>query len=127
KAIHIYRRSNMDMNNISDAEIDELELLDGYEDSCLPASSRNSFDYSSVDESAANKAREAVTRIRERMQASIIETGKDLLAVKDALGHGIFGEWLRLHFTMTERTAESYMNVAREFGEFRRILDILPA
>ena len=51
-----------------------------------------------------------------RTVEDIIEVGKDLLAVKEALPHGAFGKWLSAEFGWTERTARNFMAVAEWFG-----------
>jgi hypothetical protein len=45
----------------------------------------------------------------------LIEVGTDLLAVKDALEHGHFLNWVRAEFGWSERTAENFMSVAERF------------
>jgi len=117
---HDAQLTELDLNAIADLD----DNRNGHD--ALPTQT-GSFDYSGVDDAAAKQARAAVSRIRELLQTSIIGTGKDLLAVKKALGHGKFGEWLRFHFKMTERTAENFMSAAREFESFPKILDVLPA
>lgn len=85
------------------------------------------FDYTGVSSAIAREAEEVAERIRSRLRVSIIDTGKDLLSVKDKLDHGKFGRWLRFHFSMTERTAENYMNAARAFESAPLVIDVLPA
>jgi len=60
--------------------------------------------------------REATVRIRERLNRQrddFIETGKDLLKVKDKLEHGKFERWLDHEFTLSVRSAQLFMNAAR--------------
>src|ERR1051325_9428718 len=53
------------------------------------------FDYESVGDAAvAGGLREGALRIRERLSASVIEVGADLLKVKAQLGHGQFVAWV---------------------------------
>ncbi len=61
----------------------------------------------------------ATDRIKMRMSRTvedIVEIGKDLMGVKDRLGHGEFLNWIEHEFGMTERTAQNLMSVAKEFG-----------
>src|SRR5262249_25166727 len=77
------------------------------------------FDYAPLEASVAEQVRSAAERIREKVQrtlADLIEVGDDLLAVKEAVGHGRFGAWLRAEFGWTERTARHLMAVAERFG-----------
>ena len=56
-------------------------------DNPLPAAT--GFDYDQLDDAAANQAKAVVERYRERQKAYVIDTGRDLLAVKDRLEHGL--------------------------------------
>ena len=76
------------------------------------------FDYSLVGE-AADRVRSSAEKIRRTVQKTLddlIEVGQELLAVKEAVGHGHFGAWLRAEFGWTERTAQNLMSVAERFG-----------
>lgn len=84
------------------------------------------FDYSGLSTAVAAEAEEAAQRIRNHIRGSVIDTGLELLAVKEKLGHGKFGPWLAHHFTMSERTAQNCMNAAEVFGAAPRVVDILP-
>ncbi len=55
----------------------------------------------------------------------IIEVGQELVAVKDAVGHGHFGAWLRAEFGWTERTAQNFMSVAERFGGNTKLISDL--
>ena len=48
-------------------------------------------DYSRLAPSIAKDARATAQRIRERNRAAIIDTGRDLIAIKGKLEHGLFG------------------------------------
>lgn len=109
------------------SEIEELDLSRSAVLSVSEASPVLTFDYSGVSSMIAREAEEAAARIRGRHRESIIDTGKDLLSVKGKLDHGKFGQWLRFHFCMTERTAENYMNAARSFEATPLVIDVLPA
>ncbi|EYR81958.1 DUF3102 domain-containing protein [Shinella sp. DD12] len=84
------------------------------------------FDYTGVSTQVAEEAEATAERIRNRHRASIIDTGNDLCVVKDKLAHGQFGNWLRYHFGMSERTAQNYMNAAAAFGSAPKVIDLLP-
>src|SRR5947209_6598139 len=77
------------------------------------------FDYSPLEPKVAGELREKAAKIRERVRRTleeIIEVGKDLLAVKDALPHGQFGPWMKSEFGWAERMAQNFMAVAQAFG-----------
>jgi hypothetical protein len=71
------------------------------------------FDYSALDQSSADAARNAADRIKARFCQSTKGIGQDLISVKDLLGYSKFGKWITAEFDMDRRTAERYMNTAR--------------
>jgi septal ring factor EnvC (AmiA/AmiB activator) len=87
------------------------------------------FNYSEVDEICRDDIRDAAVRIKVRMArtaADIIEIGRDLIAVKKALGHGNFLRWIEAEFGMHENSARNFMRVADRFGESTTIVDLQP-
>jgi hypothetical protein len=68
------------------------------------------FNYASLDPDVAVGAREAAQRIQSRMRNNILETGRDLIAVKDRMEHGAFGAWVGAELDISMRTAERCMN-----------------
>jgi hypothetical protein len=92
----------------------------------LTTGSKQGFDYATLIPDLANIARDAANRIKGRVRASILDTGRDLIAVKAGMKHGQFGVWLRAEFAMTERTAENYMNGARWLDGKSEMLSLLP-
>jgi len=48
-----------------------------------------------------------------RTAQDIVEIGRELIAVKDRVGHGNFLPWIEREFRMSEDTAARFMNVAR--------------
>lgn len=85
-----------------------------------------SFDYAGLSAAVAKEAEAAAKRIRARLKVHTLETGKELLAIKKALGHGKFGKWLEFHFGWKERTAQNYMNSAIAFDSTPQVIDALP-
>ncbi len=54
-------------------------------------------------------------RVRQRIRRTttdIIETGRDLLVVREKLEHGQFTDWLDTEFGMSDRSAQLYMRAA---------------
>ena len=73
------------------------------------------FNYSDLSATEAAELQAVTARIKARMArtiADIIETGRDLIAVKSRLEHGQFGRWLDSEFGMTPRTARLFMQAA---------------
>lgn len=87
------------------------------------------FDYSALDADTANLARAMADTIRSRHRNTIkllLDTGRDLLEIKERLGHGHFGKWLKAEFDWTERTAERYMQAAERFADKSDTVSDLP-
>jgi hypothetical protein len=58
---------------------------------------------------------ETADRIRQRMTRTaqdIVEIGRELIAVKDRVGHGNFLPWIEREFRMSEDTAARFMNAS---------------
>ncbi len=83
------------------------------------------FDYGVLPQGIAEEAKVVAARIRERNRASIIETGHDLAAMKERLGHGHFTAWIEAEFGMSDRTARNYLNAAKHFSK-TEIVSVLP-
>jgi hypothetical protein len=58
--------------------------------------------------------------------ATIVQAGRELQSVKDALGHGTFGKWLADEFGATARTAQKYMRLAAAVGGEYELISHLP-
>ncbi len=86
----------------------------------------NGFDYTGVPKAVIKEAEATAMRIRDRNRAHSIDTGNELLNIKQKLEHGKFGRWLKFHFGWKERTAQNYMNSATAFGSTPQVIDILP-
>jgi len=74
------------------------------------------FDYKAIPLEHRQTVIDAATRLRQRISTtgeSIIEIGRELLAVKSKIGHGRWGEWLRDEFKWSERTAQQFMLTAQ--------------
>ena len=88
------------------------------------------FDYSLVPEESRDliKTKTAETKILVRQTAQgIIEIGKNLIEVKQSIGHGNWLPWLEAEFGWSQRTAYNFMGVADKF-KFATVanLDIAP-
>ena len=77
------------------------------------------FDYGQLDPKVSARVVEAVDRIRSHGRAaaeSVIEIGKELLAVQKVLTDDRrFLAWIGAEFGWSKSTAYNYMNVARQF------------
>ncbi|NJM90267.1 MAG: DUF3102 domain-containing protein [Hydrococcus sp. RU_2_2] len=84
----------------------------------VPAPVSSSFDYTALDIDTASFVRQQTGEIHELVRRSaqdIFEIGQKLIQVKEKLGHGNFRNWLIAEFDWNERTAQNFMNVARQF------------
>jgi DUF3102 family protein len=85
-----------------------------------------SFDYTQIDSALAAEARATAERIQNRIRTSYFDTGRDLIAMKAKMPHGVFGAWIKAEFSLTDRTAENYMNAARLLEGKSEMVSILP-
>jgi hypothetical protein len=86
------------------------------------------FDYATLDPDLAADAQATAGRIKVRLRTSIIETGSDLITIRDKLEHGAFGAWIALEFDFSERTAQNFMSAARFVeGKSATVADLPPA
>jgi hypothetical protein len=66
-------------------------------------------------------------RVRHNQQiTAIIETGRELLALKEQFGDDQFNIWVKAHSGITERIARKYMRVAVDFGDKIEVVSDLP-
>jgi hypothetical protein len=84
------------------------------------------FSYDELDEDVATDARDAAARIKSRTMSSVFDTGRDLISIKERLGHGRFRAWLHAELGLSERTAQNYMRAARAFDGKSEIVSYLP-
>lgn len=84
------------------------------------------FDYAQMNAAAASEAQAAVARYRGRSRAYVMDTGRDLIAVKERLDHGLFLRWVEAEMGMTPRTAQNFMQAASQLGHKSEIVSHLP-
>ena len=86
------------------------------------------FDYAALNDPAAEaEVRRSAARIRDLQRATIVDIGRELLAVKERLPHGQFIDWLEAEFGWGRRTAVNYMQAAAVFGDRWETVSHLPA
>jgi hypothetical protein len=75
----------------------------------------------------ADVARRAEERIKTREVLTVIENGRGLIEVKEALGHGHFATWVKQAFrgAITIRAAQLWMNAAERYGDKSDIMSLL--
>lgn len=81
--------------------------------------------YQTLAPNQAALAMRAEERIKARTVVTVIENGRDLLEVKNALGHGLFTQWLAQTFPFTARTAQRWMNAAEQYGAKSEVTSVL--
>lgn len=64
--------------------------------------------------------------LKQQTAQNIIEIGKRLISVKENLPHGSFGDYLKEKVAFSERTAQNFMKVAREFSNTKVLADLEP-
>ena len=65
--------------------------------------------------------------LKQQTAVNIIEIGRRLIEVKESLPHGAWGKWLEERVEFSERTAQNFMRVAREFSKTQAIADLAPS
>jgi len=76
-----------------------------YDYSLIPVDQRETVQAAAVE----------IVRNGRQAQDSLIQVGKQLMAVKDMLEHGQFEDWCETEFQMSPRTVQNMLNVARTF------------
>ena len=74
------------------------------------------FNYSELDASIREEAKQAAQRIRihlESAKKSFLTVGKELQAMKAKLHHGQFEKWIKIEFGMQPRSARNYISAAK--------------
>lgn len=84
------------------------------------------FDYGAMDADLARDARAVVERHRARTKAYVLDTGRDLISVKERLGHGNYLPWLRAEMGLEPRTAQNFTLAAERLGAKSEIVSHLP-
>jgi len=79
------------------------------------------YDYSQLSDQARDIASREAQAIKSNMTDIVrrmIDTGQRLIAVKEAMPHGAFGDWISQEFGMSHKTANRFMAAAEKFGKF---------
>lgn len=77
------------------------------------------FNYDSFFPEKRQRIQEITAEINQLLRWSVSNTiniSLSLIEAKQHLGHGHFGEWLAMEFEWSERTAQNFMNVAKNFN-----------
>lgn len=83
----------------------------------IPVQTRFAYsDLAPDTRSIVEAATDRLHTLERKTGEQIIEMGQELIRVKQALGHGLFGAWLESEFGWTDRTAQNFMNVAEKFA-----------
>ncbi|MDX8477020.1 hypothetical protein RFN28_00855 [Mesorhizobium sp. VK24D] len=89
------------------------------------------FDYSQIESGKVRaKAQAIANRIRANVRATeknLLANGRELLAIKEDLGRGLFGPWVEAEFRWTARTAQNYIAVAERVADNYHYLTYLPS
>ena len=85
------------------------------------------WDYTQLGDAAETVIEHTIEikRNERRANEAVVEAGRHLIAVKDALDHGQWGDWLDTEFNMSDRTARTLMSIAERFeGKSEIISDL---
>jgi hypothetical protein len=88
------------------------------------------YDYNRIsDESVRERVRQAAVQIKPRLKRAaedLFVIGQELVAVKEELPHGEWGDWLATEFSLSDRMARNFMNVAIRLGSKTEKFSVLP-
>lgn len=86
------------------------------------------FDYGQIEDAAlADDMRVVAGRVREHVRASVIEVGRELMAVKARTRHGDFVAWVETECELAIRTAQRAMQAAEFVDRTKHVnLTLLP-
>ena len=85
------------------------------------------WDYSQLGDAAETVIEHAIEikRNERRANDAVVAAGRHLIAVKETLAHGQWGDWLDTEFSMSDRTARTLMSIAERFdGKTEVISDL---
>lgn len=85
-----------------------------------PTAMSQGFDYSTMPDDVASEARaiaERVLRRNKKMMEAAVETGRDLLRVRDSLERGLFNKWVEQECGIPSSTAYRWINVAERLAD----------
>ena len=85
------------------------------------------WDYSQLGDAAATVIEHTIEikRNERRANDAVVAAGRHLIAVKETLAHGQWGDWLDTEFNMSDRTARTLMSIAERFdGKTEMISDL---
>lgn len=123
------KRYKSNGNNIQDARADVTDTADNA--ATVAPSTAQVTDISTVElapvvitlDERANRIRS----LQADVQRGIIEIGNELLAAKKEVGHGGWGEWLKIQFDWTQQTANRFMRVAERFCKLNNVAQFKPS
>jgi len=91
---------------------------------------QQTFNYFALPDDIAVEARAVAERVKMRLRRTaedIVEIGRELVGIKDKLGHGNFLPWIEAEFEMHRDTANSFMRVFSRFGQMSEIPTFQPS
>jgi DUF3102 family protein len=90
---------------------------------------KSTFDYNCLAPADAASLRQHANKLRgliAKSTADMIEVGRDLLVIKDRLEHGQFTGWVQHEIGIGNRTAQTYMQMARLAEGKNETISLLP-
>lgn len=91
----------------------------------IAATLRYNYDQLGSQGAAIREHAIEIKRSEQQANSAVVEAGRHLLAVKEALPHGQWETWLETEFHMTDRTARTLMNIAERFDGKTEIISVL--
>src|SRR4051794_13453427 len=100
--------------------MDQLPMV--YEQPIQLQPAQFGFDYSLFEPEIVVIAKQFSARIQGRMigvAQAYIDNGKDLIAAKEKIPHGLWVQWIEAEFNWSRITANKMMRVAHHFGHLQ--------
>ena len=76
-----------------------------------------------LQQTQINKIETEIVMLKHQTAQNIIEIGKRLIEAKEMLPHGEWGKWLEEKVEFTQQTANKFMRVANEMGNYASMLN----
>lgn len=80
--------------------------------------------YQALSDGDRQYAQSQAQEIRLEQHNTAVRIGNRLISVKERLGHGNFGKWIKLEFQWSDRQAQMLMKIASELGNAKDTSDL---
>lgn len=75
-----------------------------------------------IESTALEKIEKEIITLKNQTAENIIQIGNKLIEAKKQLSHGEWGVWLENRVKFSQRTANQFMRISKEFGSCPKLL-----